>query len=205
MILLLILAAAGYLIGSFPEAWILTKIASGQDLRRLGSGNVGVMNVALSVSRWAGLLVFLGEAAKGLLAFALGRRLGGDEIAISLTIVATVIGIRWPIWLGGAGGRANTAGAAALLMISWPSLLMGLAAWFPARALSRSSFRATRITLLVYPFIVFIFTRSWPYTLAGVVLSVIYLQAAQLDTDDHERLKEAWPNLWSFLFSPRRK
>ncbi len=204
MTTLALLALGGYLIGSFPEAWIVTRLVSGKDLRHLGSGNVGVMNVALSVSRWAGLLVFLGEIAKGILAVVLGQRVGGTEIAISLTVVAAVIGIRWPIWLRGAGGRANTAGAAALLMISWPSLLLGLAAWFPARALTHNFFAATRIILALFPLIVFALTRSWPYTLAAVVLSVIYLQSKQLDTDDHRLINEQFSNLWAFLVSQRR-
>jgi glycerol-3-phosphate acyltransferase PlsY len=48
------LAFAGYLLGSIPIAWIVAKLVTGKDLRTLGSGNVGVMNVALSVTRWAG-------------------------------------------------------------------------------------------------------------------------------------------------------
>ena len=51
-----------YLIGSIPIAWFLTRLVTGKDLRQMGSGNVGVMNVAVSVHRWDGLLVFLGEA-----------------------------------------------------------------------------------------------------------------------------------------------
>ncbi len=59
------LVLASYLIGSIPVAWILTKLVTGSDLRTLGSGNVGVMNTAASVARWAGALAFAGEAAKG--------------------------------------------------------------------------------------------------------------------------------------------
>ena len=78
MILQLIgLAIAGYLLGSIPIAWMVAKLVTGKDLRTLGSGNVGVMNVALSVTRWAGLLVFLGEATKVLLAVYLAMTVCG--------------------------------------------------------------------------------------------------------------------------------
>ncbi len=43
-----------YLLGSIPVAWLMAELAGRGDIRRLGSGNVGVMNVALNVSRWAG-------------------------------------------------------------------------------------------------------------------------------------------------------
>jgi len=38
--------AASYFIGSIPVAWLIAKLVTGQDLRRMGSGNVGVMNGA---------------------------------------------------------------------------------------------------------------------------------------------------------------
>ena len=106
MILQLVgLALAGYLLGSIPLAWIVTKLVTGNDLRTLGSGNVGVMNVALSVTRWAGLLVFLGELAKGVVAVYLAITVCAGSIplsiecqlAIGVTVLATVIGTRWMV------------------------------------------------------------------------------------------------------------
>jgi glycerol-3-phosphate acyltransferase PlsY len=202
MIFLLILAC--YLLGSLPIAWLVAKIVTGQDLRQLGSGNVGVMNVALSVARWAGLLVFLGEASKGVLAIWLARTLGGEEIYLGAAVIATVVGTRWSIWLGGAGGRGNTAGGAALLLVAWPAILAGAAVWTLARVLARSSFWATRITLFLLPFILGLTTQSWWFVLFGFMLSAIYLSTQNPETDDHQIIKERWPNLWAFLTGPPR-
>ena len=77
--MLILFVIGGYLIGSIPVAWILTKLVSGQDLRALGSGNVGVMNTALSVHRWTGALVFLAEILKGVGAVWVSRYFGADE------------------------------------------------------------------------------------------------------------------------------
>src|SRR3989304_5364078 len=85
-------ARLGYPIGSVPMAWALTWAATGRDLRRLGSGNVGVMNVALSVGRWAGRIGFAGEAGKG--GGAVGGARGGG-----------VVGVR------GGGGKGRARGA----------------------------------------------------------------------------------------------
>ena len=49
--MIIALTVIGYLIGSIPVAWIVAKLVTGQDLRQMGSGNVGVMNTALSVAR----------------------------------------------------------------------------------------------------------------------------------------------------------
>jgi len=203
--MLVVLIAAGYLLGSIPVAWLVAKAVTGQDLRQLGSGNVGVMNVAVSVARWAGLLVFLAEAAKGVLAMALAHSLGGGQVAVGLAVLATVVGTRWSIWLHGAGGRGNTVGMAALLILSWLTLVIGMAIWLLARLLTRSSFVATRIFLVLLPFILGLGTQSWWYALFGVALGLLYMSTHRRETDDHLLIKDSWPNLWAFLTDPRRK
>jgi glycerol-3-phosphate acyltransferase PlsY len=203
--MIVLLVVTGYLIGSIPVAWIMARVVTGQDLRQLGSGNVGVMNTALSVARWAGLLVFFTEAAKGAAAVFLARYLDGSEVAIALTVLATVAGTRWSVWLRGAGGRGNTAGVTAILLLSWPTVVGGLAIWCLARVITGRSFVATRIGLLTWPFLFGLLTQSWWNVLFGAALSLMYLSTQQPETDDHLRIKERWPSLWGFLSSPRRR
>jgi glycerol-3-phosphate acyltransferase PlsY len=199
------LAILGYALGSIPVAWLLTKGITGQDLRELGSGNVGVMNTALSAARWAGLLVFLTEGLKGALAVLIPRALGAGDIAIGVTVLAAVIGTRWPIWLRFAGGRGNTTGGAALILISWQGAAACLMLWFLARLLLHSSFKATRLMLVLLPLLIGGATQSWLYALCGLALGLIYLNAQSRESDDHLMLKEHWPSLWVFLTSPRRE
>jgi glycerol-3-phosphate acyltransferase PlsY len=201
----IILITVCYLIGSIPTAWIVVKLVTGRDIRTLGSGNVGVMNTALSVTRWAGLLVFVGEAAKGALAVFLARRLGVSDIFLGLAVVAAVTGTRWSVWMGGAGGRGNTTGIAALLLLDWQSVALSLVVWISARLLARSSFWATRIWILSLPVTLFLVTGSWAFADCGVALSLIYLSAHDTGTDDHTLIKDNWPNLWAFLSGPPRR
>ncbi len=199
------LAIGGYLLGSLPIAWIVARLVTGKDLRQLGSGNVGVMNVALSVTRWAGLLVFVGEASKGLLAVTFARQVLDTELAIGVTVLATVVGTRWMIWLGFAGGRGNTAGLAAMLRLSWQTLVIGFAIWGAVRLTTRSSFWATRISLVTWPFVFGGLTGSWVYLVFGIALSAIYLTTHRTVTDDHSIIKQRWPSLWAFLIGPKRR
>lgn len=193
-----------YLIGSIPEAWLITKWVTGQDLRHLGSGNLGVANAALSVARWAGLLVFLIEATKGALSVLFVRTVGGNELLIAAGVLATVAGTRWSVWLKGAGGRGNTAGVGALFIISWKIPLLILIVWILARLITRSSFLATRIGLFSWPIIFVVVTATWWYALFGAAMALIYLEGQRKETDDHLLIKEQWPNIWAFLTSPRR-
>lgn len=193
-----------YLIGSIPEAWLIAKRVTGQDLRYLGSGNLGVANVALSVARWAGLLVFLLEAAKGVLAVLFVRAVGGDELLVAAGVLATVAGTRWSIWLKGAGGRGNTVGVAALFLIAWQIPLLILVVWILVMIITHNSFLTTRISLLTWPIIFGLVSDIWWYPLFGAAIAFIYLEAQQEETDDHLLIKEQWSNLWTFLTSPRR-
>jgi glycerol-3-phosphate acyltransferase PlsY len=199
------IAAGGYLLGSIPFAWLLTKAVTGKDLRTLGSGNVGVTNVAVQVTRWAGLLVFAGELAKGVLAVVISRQLEAGEIGTYVAVLATIAGTRWPVWLRFAGGRGNSAGAGALSLLSWPSLLIGLTLWGIGRVVTGSSFLATRIAFLLWPIVFGLAQGSmWAFAF-GIVISSIYLTAQRRDTDDHTMIKENWSSLFGFLTSPRRK
>lgn len=202
---IIVLSAAGYLLGSIPIAWIVAKLVTGKDLRTLGSGNVGVMNVALSVTRWAGLIVFAGEATKGVLAILLARSMGAGEVATGAVVLATVIGTRWMIWLGFAGGRGNTAGIAAMVLFSWQTLVVGFGIWVVVRLLTRSSFWATRVCMFSWPFVFGLLTGSSVYLLFGIALSAIYLTTHQTVTDDHSIIKQRWPSLWAFLIGPKRR
>jgi len=57
-----------YIIGSFPTAYLLVKAASGKDVTREGSGNVGTLNsFQVSKSKWVGVLVLVTDLFKGLL------------------------------------------------------------------------------------------------------------------------------------------
>jgi glycerol-3-phosphate acyltransferase PlsY len=201
----LIYLAFFYLVGSIPVAWIMGVLAGRGDIRRWGSGNAGVMNVALNVSRWAAIIVMAAETAKGVVTVLLAQKWQLSEAMVGLAVVAAVAGTRWSIWIKGSGGRGNTLGVAALLVLAWPAVLISLAVWIIARLLTRSSFWATRCWLLSLPVVLGLVTGSWWYALMGALLALLYFSMHKTETDDHTILKENWPSLWAFITTPRRR
>ncbi len=193
-----------YVIGSIPVAWMVARVVTGRDIRQLGSGNVGVMNTAVSVARWAGVVVFLAEALKGMSAVWLARWLGLSDVYLALGVIAVVAGTHWSIWMRGLGGRGNTAGGAAILLIAWPAVAAYLALWAVLRMALHSAFRATRLCHLCLPVILGLVTRSWVYAGMGLGLSLIYIGSQEPESDDHSLIKARWPSLWAFVTSPRR-
>ena len=58
----------GYLLGSIPSAYIAGRLKKGVDIRQVGGGNMGALNVMRGVSTAAGYAVGVADIAKGSLA-----------------------------------------------------------------------------------------------------------------------------------------
>ena len=106
-------ALVGYLIGSIPFAYIITRAKTGLDLRRLGSRNIGATNAfEVTGQRSIGRTVLALDILKGLLPV-LACELFGVQDALPTLIPALILGHCYPVWLRFHGGRglATIAGA----------------------------------------------------------------------------------------------
>jgi glycerol-3-phosphate acyltransferase PlsY len=102
----LILALAGYLLGSIPFGLIFAKILGGKDVREHGSGNIGATNVSRVVGPLAGILTLFLDAAKGAAAVWLAARFSDHaSIAMMFTGIAALLGHCFPVWLKFRGGK----------------------------------------------------------------------------------------------------
>ena len=107
-------ALAGYLIGTFPTAVLVTKLVTrGKvDIRQAGSGNPGGLNTMQVVGKGWGAAVMLIDAAKGFVAGLVGWAIGGPDGAYA-GATASIAGHIFPVWSGFRGGKgvATSAGA----------------------------------------------------------------------------------------------
>ncbi|HEY2571891.1 MAG TPA: glycerol-3-phosphate acyltransferase, partial [Solirubrobacteraceae bacterium] len=67
--------ALGYLLGSIPFGLVLTRLAGTQDLRSIGSGNIGATNVLRTGRKGLAALTLLGDMLKGTAAVVIVRYL----------------------------------------------------------------------------------------------------------------------------------
>jgi glycerol-3-phosphate acyltransferase PlsY len=113
----LIAVALGYLVGSVPFAFLLTR-RPGIDLRRLGSGNVGAANVLRTSGVGPGVAVMLLDAVKGMVAVVVAERLTAGPATPMAAGLASIIGHTYPMWLRFRGGKgvATEAGVFAMLV-----------------------------------------------------------------------------------------
>jgi acyl phosphate:glycerol-3-phosphate acyltransferase len=103
-----------YLIGSIPTGAIVARVYRNVDLTTIGSARTGATNTARVLGPGAGLVVLLGDWAKGALAVFLAREIVGTDIAMGLAGFAAVIGHTKSLFLGGKGGRGVVTGLGGL-------------------------------------------------------------------------------------------
>lgn len=102
---------ASYLVGSIPFSFLVARAFGVEDVRRVGSGNVGATNVLRSAGRRAGGLALLLDAAKGVVASLTAVTLAPDrELIWALAAVAAVVGHMYPVWLRFQGGKGVATG-----------------------------------------------------------------------------------------------
>lgn len=113
---LLIVIALGFLLGSIPFPYLLTR-RRGVDLRLVGSGNVGATNVLRVSSPMTAATVLALDASKGTLAVWLADAITRQQGVAVCAGLAAIAGHVYPPWLGFRGGKgmATSAGVFAVL------------------------------------------------------------------------------------------
>jgi glycerol-3-phosphate acyltransferase PlsY len=120
----------GFLLGSVPFAYVISKAVAGIDIRKVGSGNVGATNVARVLGWKWGSLVFLLDALKGFLPVFIVRLLVPYNIELALaTGLAPILGHVFTPFLGFRGGKGVATSLGVFLALSPVGVLIGLIVW----------------------------------------------------------------------------
>ncbi len=125
----------GYLLGSWlPAAWLVRRQHGGRSPEGLGE-NPGAAGTWRLLGTWAGLVVALLDALKGLVPVAVAGELGLRGVWLVLAAVAPVAGHNWPWYRGFRGGRGLATATGALLglagLLVVPGYLLGtVVAWW---------------------------------------------------------------------------
>ena len=112
-----------YLLGCFATGYYLVRARLGEDIRELGSGNIGARNVGRVLGKTGFLITLLCDFGKGALAVWLARHFTTDERIVTMAMVAVVAGHIWPVQLRFRGGKGMATSLGALLVYD-PKLAM---------------------------------------------------------------------------------
>ena len=142
----------GYLLGSIPFGLVLTKLAGTQDLRTIGSGNIGATNVLRTGRKGLAAATLIFDALKGTAAVLVGGYLGGPDAAM-LGGLGAFLGHLFPVWLKFRGGKGVAVYIGILIGLIWPAAILFCLIWlalaFALRYSSLSALTASVITPIV--------------------------------------------------------
>lgn len=140
----------GYVIGMFPSADLVARVASrgSVDLRSSGSGNPGGLNAARVLGKKWGLVVIVLDVAKGALAGFLGLAIG--DAAAYAAGTAVIAGHCWPVWNGFRGGKGVAAAGGSLFAVFPPVVAVDGLITLLVVGVSRSSRLAIKVALVVW-------------------------------------------------------
>jgi len=186
-----------YLIGSFPTAYLVTRLTKGIDIRTAGSGNAGAANVHRVVGQGWGALVAVVDVLKGALAVLItGTSAVTAPWLLSLAGIAAVLGHNYPVWLKFKGGKgvATTFGVMFFLYPyeSFAITLMSAAVWYAIMKSIRYVALASMIALFSIPLFFWMLDAPVAFVLMSLFLAALSMFR---HSSNIERLRQGTENV----------
>ena len=119
-----------YLIGSISPALLVGKIFYKTDIRTMGSGNLGTTNTFRCLGKKAGVIVFVLDISKGIIATMLPSLVLGRVEYLSIFGAFAMIGHVYPIFANFKGGKAVATGAGVFIFLYHTLSLILVAIFF---------------------------------------------------------------------------
>jgi len=158
----------GYLVGSVPFGFLLSRMAGLGDIRAIGSGNIGATNVLRTGRKDIAALTLLLDGGKGAVAVLVVAHWVGATAGL-LAGVAAVVGHCTSIWMRGQGGKGVATGLGVIFGIAWPVGVACCAAWLLAARLTRMSSASSLIAFLLAP----VLTLAWDGTAPALAIAAV--------------------------------
>lgn len=201
----------GYFLGSIPSAYLITRLVSGKDIRKLGGGNVGGLNTYREVGRMPAIAVIVIDIGKGAAAIAVAYWLFGlrdlGQPWVLLAGLAAIIGHNWMPWLKFKGGKGMgaTIGIVAValpLYGFWVGVPIFLAIVFIPLFITNNIALSMGLGLIVMPFL------AWLGAKSGMLVSWSLLTAFIIAVKFFPTARAAWVNSRNkkdFVFDKSRR
>lgn len=138
-----LLLIGAYFFGAIPTSYWMARLIRGIDIRKYGSGNVGISNFARHVGKkWAIAVIIFDVAIKGPLPVVLAS---SKVLDLGLTVevgagLAVIVGHNWSAFIRFSGGRGmgtvlGVIGSFSFLLV-WIYLLSSFSIWLVTWAVS---------------------------------------------------------------------
>ncbi|HEX4605955.1 MAG TPA: glycerol-3-phosphate 1-O-acyltransferase PlsY [Candidatus Angelobacter sp.] len=190
--LYVIVAVIAYLLGSIPFGYLLVRIFRGEDVRQIGSGNIGATNVARTGAKGLGIATLALDALKGVLAVWLAAELAKSKYnvcgnfitfscapALRLMAVAAlfaVLGHAFPVWLRFKGGKGVATALGVFCVLFPKAILLALAIFIVVVVVTRFVSLGSILGAIAFPAAAYFLQPSdWLSLLLASLVSLIVI------------------------------
>ena len=171
---------ASYLLGAIPTSYLVVRLVKGEDLRRLGRGNLGATNLYRSLGWRYALPVALFDVSKGAIPVLLfAPRAGGTDLVALLLGAAAVLGHVFSVFVSFRGGKGVATAAGMVLGLAPLAFLAALAVWALVLAVTGFVSLASMLAALALPPAVYLLEPErrpliWLFALLAALIVVFH-------------------------------
>src|ERR1700754_4311909 len=180
----LLALVVGYLLGSIPFGLLLTKFAGTQDLRSIGSGNIGATNVLRTGHKGLAAATLICDMLKRTAAVLIANYYGGFDAAM-LAGLAAFLGHLFPIWLNFKGGKGVAGYIGVLIGMFPPAAAVFGVLWIATAVTTRYS----SLSALVASFVTPIFLWWFGHPALAALFVVLTLLLFYMHRENIKRLQ----------------
>lgn len=182
-----------YWLGAIPWAYVVSRAVAGVDIRTVGDGNVGALNVYRQVGKGPGLAVGLLDFTKGATAIYLARQWGLSEITTYAAGIAVALGHDWSPFLRFRGGQGFAASVGVLFVLMPRETLLSVALVALALLLTRNWDWSNGIGFAALPFFAGIAGQTWSRLIYLALLLLLVAVKKLLDRPIRQQLRARPP------------
>ena len=177
----------GYLLGSIPFGYLICK-AKGIDIRKVGSGNIGVTNVIRALGLKWGALVGALDILKGVIPVCLAIDLLSFDWQIASVAITPVLGHIFPVWLKFKGGKgvATTLGVL-FVLLGWKIFLILITVWLLVLFIFQIMSFTNLLMASLFPMVFWLSFESLAYYIFSIFLVILIWWAHR---ENLQRIKE---------------
>ena len=181
----ILIAVIAYLLGSVPTGYLLVKLFRHEDIRSVGSGNIGATNVMRSGGKGLGAATFLLDVLKGaapvLIAAWIAPQLAPaipPRDLEALAAVVAVLGHMFPAWLGFRGGKGVATGFGVFLIAAPLAALASISLFAAVLLLTRYVSLASILGAASFPLFAWFLVRGdkpAPFVAAQIIVAMLII------------------------------